>query len=120
MGRVRLDFNHSQLNRIRRNVRTLPDRINLDVAAIVDFNAAWGQAWMRLNAPWTDDTGAARGGLLAIPQHFGRLHEIFLTYSVYYGIWLEVANSGKYQVLQPALRIVGKKLMDDIEGMLNK
>lgn len=75
---------------------------------------------MRTDAPWSDDTGAARGGLTAIPSHSRSQHEILLAYSVYYGIWLEVANSGKYQILIPMLRIIGEKVMRDLEHMLDR
>lgn len=117
MARIRFDYDD---RRLRRNIKALPGRIENAIAATVDYDAAWGQTWMRTNAPWTDDTGAARSGLFAIPSHSGSMHEIFLTYSVFYGIWLEVANSGRYQVLQPALRIIGKKLMQDLQHVMDR
>lgn len=119
MARVRIDFDHSQLARMRKNTQKLPAEVNRRISAVVDYDAAYGQGYMRTNAPWTDRTGAARSGLFAIPGHYGRMHEIFLTYSVYYGIWLEVANSGKYQILQPTLLMLGRKLMHDLEGILD-
>lgn len=120
MAKISFKIDRPGLHRLRKNVKNVSSDVNARVAPVVDYNAAWGQGWMRANAPWTDDTGAARGGLLAIPGHYGTMHEIFLTYSVYYGIWLEVANSGRYQVLQPALRIIGEKLMRDLEGVLDR
>lgn len=117
MAKISFEYDDRKL---RKNIRGVRQEVNNRVGAVVDYDAAWGQAWMRTNAPWTDDTGAARGGLLAIPGHFGNIHEIFLTYSVFYGIWLEVANSGRYQVLQPALRIVGNKLMSDLQHILDR
>ncbi|AHZ95380.1 hypothetical protein PBI_DAMIEN_19 [Mycobacterium phage Damien] len=119
MARVRIDFDHAQLHRMQKKIRNMPQQVNQDVSAVVDYNAAYGQAHMRTNAPWTDRTGAARSGLFALPGHYGKLHEIFLTYSVYYGIWLEVANSGKYQILQPTLLMLGRKLMRDVEGIMD-
>lgn len=112
MARVTVEYDDS---RLRKNIHDLPREINSRVGAVVDFDAAWGEGAMRQAAPWTDRTGAARGGLFAIPGHFGSQHEIFLTYSVYYGIWLEIANSGRYQVLQPMLRIIGNKAMSDMK-----
>ena len=120
MGKISLNMNRTELRRMRQNVRELPKKIDHAISATVDYDAAWGQAWMRQNAPWTDRTSAARNGLLAIPSSYARHYEILLTYSVYYGIWLEVANSGQYQILQPALRIVGAKLMRDLDGLFER
>lgn len=115
MARIKFELDAS---RLRKNVRELPGRIDNRVAAIVDRNAAWGQGWARLNAPWTDDTGAARGGLFALPESRGGHHEITFSHSVYYGIWLEIANSGKYQIIMPAVRKTGQRLMGELRGML--
>lgn len=120
MGKISFDINKTEMRRLRNNVNGLPKKIDHAVRATVDYEAAWGQAWMRTNAPWTDQTGAARNGLMAIPASYLRQYEILLTYSVYYGIWLEVANSGQYQILQPALRIVGAKLMRDLNGLFER
>lgn len=119
MAKVSFDLNTTEMARLRKRVREVPVEVNRRVTAVVDYDAAYGQGYMRTNAPWTDRTGAARSGLFAIPGHYGRAHEIFLTYSVYYGIWLEVANSGRYQILQPTLLLLGRKLMSDLEGIMD-
>lgn len=117
MARIRFDYDDTGL---RRNIQQLPGQIDRRVAAIVDQNAAWGQGWARLNAPWTDDTGAARGGLFALPESNGGHHEITFSHSVYYGIWLEIANSGKYQVIMPAVRRTGERLMGQLRNMMRQ
>ena len=117
MGKVSVNFDAKRLSR---NVDTFSDRLNRNVAAVVNYDSAWGQAYMRTEAPWTDDTGAARSGLFAIPHSFRSTHEIFLAYSVTYGIWLEVANGGKYAIITPAMRIIGNKLMNDLQYLLNR
>ena len=116
MGRSRFTYDSGDLHK---NLRELPGRINRRVAVIVDANAAYGQGWARINAPWTDQTGAARGGLFAFPESVGGHHEITFSYSVHYGIWLEIANSGKYAILLPAIRHTGAHLMADLRGLMN-
>ena len=96
---------------------SLPRRLNDDVSILFDLNAAWGEAWMKMTAPWTDNTGAARSGLTAIANSQGTLHALLLSYSVSYGIWLEVANSGRFQILGPAQRIIARKIMEDLAGL---
>lgn len=116
MARAKFTYNGGNL---RRNLNELPERINRRVGVVVDANAAWGQSWARLNAPWSDDTGAARGGLFAFPESNGNTHTITFSHSVHYGIWLEIANSGKYQVILPAVRMTGAHLMNDLRRLLD-
>lgn len=116
MARAKFTYNRGNL---RRNLRELPDRIDSRIGVIVDANAAWGQSWARLNAPWSDETGAARGGLFAFPGQSGSTHTITFSHSVHYGIWLEIANSGKYQIILPSVRVTGAHLMADLRKLLD-
>ncbi len=115
MIKMKMEFDDSKL---RKNSTELEKRINRNIAAAVDYDAAWGQGYMRQNAPWTDRTGAARSGLMAVPFSHGSVHEILLAYSVYYGIWLEIANNGRYQILIPAMRVIGNKIIGDLKRMV--
>lgn len=111
MIKVKVKYDNEEL---RRGFGSIGDRVDRAISTVMDYNAAYAEEWMKSNAPWTDRTGAARSGLMAIPFNQGSVHELFLAYSVYYGIWLEIANSGRYQVLQPAMRHVGQKILEDI------
>lgn len=104
---------------LKKNLKTFDEHLNHDIAAVFDLNAGWGTTWMKINAPWTDDTGAARSGLTATPSRMGSTHELLLAYSVNYGIWLEVANSGRFQILGPAMRVIGDKILSDLQYILN-
>lgn len=117
MARARIVYDDREL---RQRIRGLDRKINTAVAATVDRNALWGQGFARSNAPWTDRTGAARSGLFAFPSSTGGHHEILFTHSVHYGIWLEIANSGNYQIIMPSVRITGAHLMNDLRNLLGK
>lgn len=116
MAKIQVDFDGSNL---QRNLSTFGKRVNDRVATVINYNASYTTGWMKRNAPWTDNTSAARTGLVTLPFHFGTQHELLMAYSVYYGIWLEVANSGKYAVITPAMRIVGQKVMGDMQMLIN-
>ena len=116
MARAKIVYNDKDLHK---NLKQLPGKIDRAITAIVDRNAAWGQAWARTNAPWTDRTGAARGGLFAFPSSMGSHHEILVTHSPHYGIWLEIANSGKYQIILPTVRVTGAHLMSDLRRLMS-
>lgn len=117
MAKVKFEYDDRQL---RRGINTLPRRLDNAVSAITDRKAMWSIGWLRANAPWTDDTGAARGGLFAIANNTATYHEIFMAYSVTYGIWLEVANNGQYAVITPGMRIIGQGLMQDLQYLLDR
>lgn len=57
------------------------------------------EAWMKENAPWQDQTGAARASLRA----YVKGKRIVLEHGVPYGYYLEMANQGQYSILFPAV-----------------
>ena len=117
MARVRVDYDDK---RLMRNVRDFDDNLRHAVRAVVDRRAAETEAWLRRNAPWTDRTGAARQGLFAIAHHGSTFEEIFMAYSVTYGIWLELANDRRFAVIGPAIRIQGEALMNDMKYLIDR
>lgn len=104
---------------LERKLKKLPGDIEKQIDKIFDYNAQWGTTWMKLNAPWTDNTGAARASLIAVAVSQSSSHTITVAHGVSYGIWLEVANSGKFQILGPAMRIIGQNVMKSMQGMLD-
>lgn len=101
------------------NLENFDRKLDEKIAAIFKYNEAWAEAWMKLNAPWTDDTGAARSGLTATAYREGKSYVMLLSYSVHYGIWLEVANSGRFQILGPAMVAVGNKILSDLKYIVD-
>lgn len=117
MAKVRFDYDDREL---RRNINTLDRRIHNAVSIATERKSLEAIGWLRGNAPWTDNTGAARSGLIAIANNTRSYHEIFMAYSVTYGIWLEIANSGQYAVITPGMRIIGQGLMQDLQYLLDR
>lgn len=117
MAKVKIDFDDANL---RRNIRTFSNKLNRNVAAVMDYNAGYTTGWLKSNAPWHDDTGAARSGLVALPFNARNQHEILMAYSVTYGIWLEIAHSGQWAIITPAMRIVGAKIMRDMQMLIDR
>ncbi len=111
MAKITVDFDAKEL---KKKVASFHKEVNNRIATTMAYEAGYTTGWLKQNAPWTDDTGAARTGIMAMSMSSGTRHEILMAYSVYYGIWLEVANSGKYAVITPAMRIVGEKIMNDM------
>jgi hypothetical protein len=117
MARVKVSYDDKKL---RKNTQRFDANLKRNVAAVVDRHAAITTGWLKQNAPWTDRTSAARTGIFAIANSGNNYEEIFMAYSVYYGIWLEVANDRRYAVITPAMRIMGKELMDSLQHLLDR
>lgn len=74
------------------------------------------QEYMRTNAPWEDQTGAARDGLTAETARDGLDFVMVLYHTVDYGIWLEIKHSGQYAIIIPTLEMMGPEIMLRLQG----
>lgn len=102
---------------IGRNLVRLDQHVDRKLDAIFESQAQRGEAHMKTTAPWTDQTGAARNGLYTRYDKSGSTREILFAHSVAYGIWLEIANSGDYQVILPTLRVIGRDTMQQLQDL---
>lgn len=84
---------------LQNNISLYGDRAIAAVFALAQDQAQRGQNEMRTRAPWTDRTGNARAGLMAVAVQRKDHISIYFVHSVYYGKWLELANAGKYQIV---------------------
>jgi hypothetical protein len=103
--------------RLAKNIAELDLKTVKALEIIFAFQAAKSTGWMKTNAPWTDQTTAARSGLHATSSRSGSRFELVLAHAVSYGIWLEVCNSGKYQIILPALRNASESLQGLIKNL---
>lgn len=69
------------------------------------------------NAVWIDRTGNARRSISAEDFSQGDVLEFYLTIGVDYGIWLEVANDGKYKILRPTATVFEPQLVKRFEAV---
>lgn len=76
------------------------------------------EAWMKANAVWTDRTGNARQTLWAEAFDFLDVIVLAFGHGVSYGVFLELANTGRYAVLTPALDHFGPKIWNDAQRLL--
>jgi len=103
------------------NLKNFDERARRAIERSLEYQAKLSESWMRSNAPWTDQTTNARNGL------FGMVHPLFesswllvLSHSVHYGIWLEVANSGRYAVVRPAWLRANREVMQRLSTIFSR
>lgn len=77
------------------------------------------EAYAKANAPWQDRTGAARAGLTATVEETGPIGTIVLSHGVSYGIWLEIANGGRFAIIAPTIDVFAPQIMRDLQRMMN-
>lgn len=119
MARIR--FSMPDVQRLKKNVRVMDAKLDRALKATTDYHALEGTAYMKENASWTDRTGAARVGLHGVASKPQRdKYEIVFSHTVHYGIWLEIANSGRYQIIMPTVHKEGDLLMQRLRGLLGK
>lgn len=103
-------------NPLPRNIAVMYPQLEGLLRQATEFKATDAEAYMKSNAPWSDQTGNARNGLNAQPYSEGAHFGIRLRHGVPYGIYLETRFSGRYAILQPTLEVKGPEFM----RLLNK
>lgn len=77
------------------------------------------EQYAKANAPWTDRTGDARERLHATVEETGPIGTIVLSHGVEYGIWLEIANGGRYSIIPQTIDVFGPRVMRSLQNMIN-
>lgn len=113
----------SGTEKLSKNFKDLDDKIRRVITGEFLYHADKAVEYAKLNAPWTDDTGNARAGLNAdvnVRQPSKDHWELILAHGVYYGIYLEVCNSGKYAIIMPTINYIGPLLLRRMEHALDR
>lgn len=76
------------------------------------------EAYAKKNRKWIDRTGDARKRLTGRSKRTLTGFRIELAHGVDYGIWLEVANEGKYQIIKPTLTKKGKEVLENFKKFI--
>ena len=91
------------------------DRVLQAMAGIAQYVATQMQNQAQADAPWTDRTGNARTGLFGTSEaDFGaKVVTIYLSHgaTISYGVWLELAASGKWGVIMRTMESHYEPLM---------
>jgi hypothetical protein len=80
-------------------------RVKRAMVAAAKMTEAEAEAYMKSNAPWTDQTGNARNGLKAQTIVGPNVVAILLYHQVPYGIYLELRWSGRYAIIVPTIEM---------------
>lgn len=122
MASITFKWDSSELDA---NLAALPAKVKERIRGRVRTAAKRGETQMKIKAPWDDRTGAARAGLYArattetIAGSVTR-YGIEFGNACDHGIWLEIAMSGRYQIIMPTLKATGDALMMSMTDLLGR
>ena len=116
-GMIKLDMKGRKLVKALKNA---DPKLLAMIDSTMQYWAPRVESYMKTNASWTDRTGNARNGLAARAYREGKEAGIVLYHQVPYGIWLEVANSGRYAIINPTIESQGPMVMEDFKGRLTR
>lgn len=78
------------------------------------------EAHGKQNRQWDDRTGNARAGLrYEVEDHRPRFIRIYFAHGVDYGENLETVGGGKYAIIMPTLKIIGKQMMAKVKSFVS-
>ena len=104
---------------LARAIERYGDRVLVAVQAVAGRIASLMEADAKASAPWTDRTGNARSGLFGTAERDAaqKIVTLYLSHGpdVDYGIWLELANGGKYAVIMRTVELHLPELRSELE-----
>ncbi len=107
-------------NGLGRNLKEGPRKVQRAAYITAQRQAPTVENYMKVNAPWQDQTGNARNGLFARPFIEGDSIGIVLGGSVSYQIWLEVRFNGRYAIIQPTIDHMGPVVMRSFTRLMDR
>ncbi len=102
---------------VEQNMRGYPRVVRRAIAAVSRRHARKMVRYARTNAKWTDRTGQARKRLFAQVEINGERVIINLSHGVFYGLFLEIKNQGRFAIIWPTIRATQNDFMDDLQGI---
>lgn len=102
------------------NLKNGPARVKKAAWAAAESMAPEVENYMKLNAPWTDQTTNARNGLAARAYQDGDETGIVLYHQVSYGIFLETRFGGKNAIINPTIEAMSPRVMARYDRLLER
>lgn len=93
--------------------------IRAGIEQIAQMYAPEIETWMKQNAPWVDRTGNARQTLHAEVYQLASATVIMLAHGVEYGIFLELAHGGRFQIIGPAIDYFAPRIWRSVQTMMS-
>lgn len=107
-------------DKVKKNLGDYLFRTIAALQALGDHYAAKMEGEAKQNKPWQNRTGDAQKGLFGEAKAENTELKVRLAHSVDYGVYLELANNGKYAILEPTVQKNAPKFFKDAERVLKE
>jgi len=102
---------------LAKNTADYARRLYAAVVKLGQYFAAKMESFAKAGAVWQDRTGHARQGLFGVCIPTAAAVTIFVGHTVSYGIWLEVANQGRFAILLRTIDAHIGEIMSALSGL---
>jgi hypothetical protein len=103
---------------IRRGLERYEKAVNDAIKGELKSTAEEMQGYARENAPWQDRTGNARRGLTGSWGLNKYVYYVKLAHSVDYGVYLELSNEKRFEIIAPTMQKFGAGLYSRIKDKI--
>jgi hypothetical protein len=100
---------------IRRGLERYEKAVKTAIRDTLKETAKEMQSYARENAPWKDRTGNARRGLTGSWGVNQYVYYVKLAHSVEYGVYLELSNEKRFEIIAPTIQKFEPSLYDRIK-----
>lgn len=107
-----------ELGVMKGRIDELDGKLHGALGIILQEVVDYGVTYAKTNAPWHDQTGNARAGLHGEASMSARQLQIVFAHGVSYGIWLEIAHSGHWQIIMPTVKIATDRMASHLKGLM--
>jgi hypothetical protein len=106
-------------DQVNRNLMALADRQKAALLALSEQYAARMEAYAKANKRWQDRTGNARQGLFGYSIMRDQSLITRVAHTVDYGVYLELANQGRFAILLPTVRRFVADYLEDAKRVMS-
>ncbi|KAB2861024.1 MAG: hypothetical protein K8L91_07945 [Anaerolineae bacterium] len=94
-------------------------RLDMAIGELLSFWAGPIEQTMKRDAPWTDQTANARQTLAAFAHKKSKTTwALVAKQEMFYGLFLELANGGKYQIVMPTLQTYYPRIWGSLQDVV--
>jgi hypothetical protein len=106
------------MNEVRKNAEVLRTQIPQKAHDTMEYTMTWAENTAKENAPWTDRTTQARKSINHKTEDFPGYVMGTLYIGVFYGVFLELSNQGKYRIIRPTMDRARTELRNNLKRMM--
>lgn len=90
-------------SQVLKNLSSYNEDMMGKMAIKMDRLSGEGENFAKKSATWTDRTSNARNSINGYSENEKDIMRMYLSIGMFYGVYLELSNGGKYRIIWPAI-----------------